>query len=98
MRHVPLRYAARLTLLLAEVKHPRYEAAARRFVIAFTEELRPPILQVKKVADALAHVHHYYYGHFAQLALHDLVGQLHQRSQKVEIGFDSLDEGKRRRI
>ena len=75
MKRVPLRYAARLTVLLADMKHPRYEAAARRFIVAFTEELEPPTMQVKKVADALAHVHHYYYAHFARDALQDLIGQ-----------------------
>lgn len=64
LRRVPLRYAARLTVLLADMKHPRYETAARHFIVAFTEELEPPTMQVKKVADALAHVHHHYYGAF----------------------------------
>jgi hypothetical protein len=55
LRYVPLRYAARLTVLLADVKHPRYEATARRFFVVFIEELEPPITQIKKLADALAH-------------------------------------------
>jgi hypothetical protein len=33
MRYVPLRYAARLTVLMADVKHPRYEAAARELIV-----------------------------------------------------------------
>jgi LmbE family N-acetylglucosaminyl deacetylase len=86
MKRVPLRYAARLTVLLADMKHPRDEAAARRFIVAFTEELEPPTMQVKKVADALAHVHHYY---FARDALQDLIGQLHEQGRSVEVDFDS---------
>ena len=89
MRRVPLRYAARLTVLLADLRHPRYEAAARRFIVAFTEELEPPTMQIKKVSDALAHVHHHYYGHFARLALQDLIGQLHERGRSVDLDFDS---------
>jgi hypothetical protein len=90
MEHVPLRYALRLTLLLADVKHPRYEAAARRLVARVLIELAPPMNEVKKLADALAHVHHYYYGTPARLALQDVVGQLHRRERSVEVNFDSL--------
>jgi hypothetical protein len=88
MRRVPLRYAARLTVLLADLRHPRYEAAARRFIVAFTEELEPPTMQIKKVSDALAHVHHHYYGHFARLALQNLIGQLHERGRSVDLDFE----------
>jgi len=97
MKRVPLRYAARLTVLLADLKHPRYEAAARRFIVAFTEELEPPTMQVKKVADALAHVHHYYYAHFARDALQDLIGQLHEQGRSVEVDFDSEPDNPRRK-
>lgn len=35
-------------------------------------------MQIKKVTDTLADVHHHYYGHFARLGLQDLIGQLHE--------------------
>lgn len=95
MRHVPLRYAARMTALMADVKHPRYEAAARELIVVFTEDLRPPPIQIKKLADALAHVHHHYYGVFARDGLQDLIRQLHQERRPVEINFDSLANERR---
>ncbi len=97
LRYVPLRYAARLTVLLADMKHPRYEAAARRFLVLLIEEVEPPTLQVKKVADALAHVHHHYYSNFARMALQDLIGQLHERGREVDLDFDSEEGGRRPR-
>lgn len=97
LKYVPLRYAARLTVLLADLKHPRYEATARRFIVVLIEELELPTIQIKKVADALAHVHHYHYGHFARLALQDLVGQLHERGRGVDLDFDSEPDGQPRR-
>jgi LmbE family N-acetylglucosaminyl deacetylase len=97
MKRVPLRYAARLTVLLADMEHPRYEAAARRFIVAFTEELEPKTMQVKKLADALAHVHHYYYAHFAREALQNLIGQLHEQGRSVEVDFDSEPDNPRRK-
>lgn len=92
LRHVPLRYALRLTLLLADKNDPRYEAAARRFMARVLIELEPPMLQAKKLADALAHVHDYYYGYPARLALQDVLGQLHRIGQRVDVGFNSLPD------
>lgn len=54
-------------------------------------------MQAKKLADALAHVHHYYYGHFARLALQELIGQLHERGRGVDLNFDSEPEERSRR-
>jgi hypothetical protein len=99
LRHVPLRYALRLTLLLAEARHPSYESAARRFLTRTIDELNPPLMEAKKLADALAHVHHHYYGHFARSALQDVVSQLHRIERPLSIGFDGPDEpatGRRR--
>lgn len=99
LRYVPLRYALRLTLLLADQKHPKYEAAARRFLSRVLHELNPPLLEAKRLADAFAHVDHHYYGHFARLALQDVVGQLHRiESAPLNIDFAGpFDDGKRRR-
>jgi hypothetical protein len=43
------------------------------------------------------HVHHHYYGHFARLALQDLIGQLHEQGRAVDLDFDSEPENPRRR-
>jgi hypothetical protein len=101
--YVPLRYAARLTLLLADQKHPKYEAAARRFLSRVIDELNPPLLEAKTLADALAHVGHYYYGPYARLALQDVVGQLHRiaSATPLNVDFAGPDENspkERRRI
>jgi len=90
LRHVPLRYAMRITLLLAEERHPLYEAAARRVLVRVVVELDPPMIEVKKLADVLAHVHSNLYWYEAQLALHDVVGQLHRMARDVSADFDSL--------
>jgi hypothetical protein len=87
---VPLRYALRLTLLLADRRDARYEAVAREFLRQILAELQPSLIEMKKLTDALAHVHHHYYGHFARLALQDVLGQLHRIERRVEVKFDSL--------
>jgi hypothetical protein len=90
LRHVPLRYAMRITLLLAEKRHPLYEAAARRVLVRVVVELEPPMIEVKKLADVLAHVHSNLYWYEAQLALRDVVGQLHRVARNLSADFDSL--------
>lgn len=91
LKHVPLRYAMRLTLLLAEQNHPLYEAAARRIGVRALEELRnTPLVEIKKLIDVLAHVHDNMYWYEAQCALRDVVGQLH-RMQRLDVDFDSLE-------
>jgi hypothetical protein len=94
LRHVPLRYEARLTLLLAERRHARYEAQAEQFFLALHMILKPKMMALKKLADVLAHVDHHYYGWPAQLALGDVAAQLHRihRRIEIEIDFDSLPE------
>jgi hypothetical protein len=91
LKHLPLRYAMRLTLLLAEQRHPLYEAAARRIGVRVLEELRnTPLVEIKKLIDVLAHVHDNVYWYEAQCALRDVVGQLH-RMQRLDVDFDSLE-------
>jgi hypothetical protein len=92
-RHVPLRYAARITRLLAEERHPRYKAAADAFLVRVIEEVHPPMLETKKLADALAHVHHVLYAFEALTALQNVVGQLH-RMHKISVEFDSEQMGR----
>jgi hypothetical protein len=93
-RYVPLRYALRLTLLLADNRSPRYEAAARRFLARVIEELNPPLIEIKKLADAFAHIRHPDYGHFARLTLQDVVGQLHRiELTPLSIEFESQEDG-----
>lgn len=91
LRFVPLRYAMRLTALLAEQRHPLYEAAARRIAVRVLEELLDtPLVEIKKLIDVLAHVHDNMYWYEAQCALRDVVGQLHRR-QRLDVDFDSLE-------
>lgn len=100
LRYVPLRHALRLTLLLADERHPRYEAAARRFLARVLEERNPPLMEAKRLADAFAHIRHHYYGHFARLALQGVVEQLHRiELEPLTIEFEGpMDQsgGKRR--
>jgi hypothetical protein len=95
LNYVPLRYAARLTLVLADCRHPLYEPTALRFLERTISEIRPPPIEVKKLADGLAHVHHGFYGWPARLGLQDVVGQLYRREASIQIEFDSLDLGGR---
>ena len=90
LRYVPLRYTLRLALLLADKDHPRYEEEALSVVAKAISERRPQVLQVKKLADALAHVHHHFYGFWARSALVNVIGQLHRRGRRVETVFDCL--------
>ena len=78
---MPLRYAMRITLLLAEKRHRLYEAAARRVLVRVIVELDPPIIEVRKLANVLAHVNDYLYWYEAQLALRDVVAQLHRMAR-----------------
>jgi hypothetical protein len=97
LRHVPLRYAMRITLLLAEKRHPLYDAAARRVLVRVVVELEPPMIEVKKLADVLANVHSNLYWYEAQLALRDVVGQLHRMAQGPSADFASLATRPRKR-
>jgi hypothetical protein len=91
LRFVPLRYAMRLTALLAEQRHPLYEAAARRLAVRVLEELLDTsLVEIKKLIDVLAHVHDNMYWYEAQCALRDVVSQLH-RMQRLDVDFDSLE-------
>jgi hypothetical protein len=94
--HVPLRFVVRVVALLGEEHDPRYRSAADRFLVRVIEEVKPkdPV-QIKKLADVLAHVHHYYWQHEAIAGLHDVVGQLHRRDVRLRIEFDSEGKGKR---
>ncbi|MFP5388327.1 MAG: hypothetical protein ACLGG5_03390 [Thermoleophilia bacterium] len=89
LRHVPLRYGMRITLLLAEKRHPLYDAAARRVLVRVVVELNPPMIEVKKLANVLAHVHSNLYWYEAQLALRDVVAQLHRMAGGHSTDFDS---------
>jgi len=93
---VPLRYALRLTLLLADTWDYRFKAASQRFLVRLMEELDVETIDVKKLADAFAHIHDYEQGQDARAALQDVVGQLHRMARRVEIDFDSLAVGARR--
>lgn len=88
---VPLDRALRLVLLLADRFDRRYESAARRFLARIVLEIRPEVIQIKKLADCLAHVHHGYYGPFARESLKDVIGQL-ERMEAISIHFARADD------
>ena len=83
--------ALRLTLLLSDQIHPLYEAAARRFLVRFIEEPEPRLFYCKRLADALAHVRHGFYGEAARKGLDELVWKLRDR-ERLNVEFDSLGE------
>lgn len=53
LRPLDLCRALRLTVLLGEREAPRFQAAARRWLVRFIEERRPTVEQIKRAADAL---------------------------------------------
>lgn len=87
---LPLDRALRLTLLLADQAHPKFQAAARRFLVRFTLECETSLLHVKRLADALAHLNHGFYGSYARQGLDDLVRKLWQRDKELLVDFNSL--------
>jgi hypothetical protein len=76
---VSLDQALLLTLRLADRADPRYQPAARRFLVRFTLECETSLIHVKRLADALAHLRHPYFGPYAREGLDDLVGKLRAR-------------------
>jgi hypothetical protein len=94
-RQVPwlsLDRALRLTLLLSDQVHPLYEPSARRFLVRFIQEPEPRLFYCKRLADALAHVRHGFYGEAARRGLDELVWKLRDRQQRLLVDFDSLGE------
>jgi hypothetical protein len=89
---LPLDRALLLTLLLADRAHPRYQAAARRLLVRFTVECETSLVHVKRLADALAHLHHPHFGPYAREGLDDLVGKLRTRERDLWVDFNSLPE------
>jgi hypothetical protein len=91
LRHVPLRYTLRLAVLLADKDHPLYEEEALHVLEQTIRERRAQVLQVKKLADALAHVHHGFYGFWARCP-----GRRHRptapKKARIEAAFDSLTD------
>lgn len=92
VRALPLDRALLLTLLLADLAHPRYQASARRFLVRFTIECETSLVHVKRLADALAHLHHPHFGPYAREGLDDLVGKLRAREHDLWVEFNSLPE------
>ena len=102
MRRLSLDRALLLTLLLADLAHPRYQASARRFIVRFTIECETSLVHVKRLADALAHLHHPHFGPYAREGLDNLVAKLRARERDVEsaatsetdpwVEFNSLPE------
>jgi hypothetical protein len=82
--------ALRYTLALSDRWDVNYEAAARQFLVRILVEVRPPLIQAKRLADAMAYVRHGYYGPFARAALEDVVRQLERRQAGLDVKFNSL--------
>jgi hypothetical protein len=80
----------RLTLRSGEAWDRRYHAAARRLLVRVMLEVEPPMLEAKKLADALAHLNHPVYATSAREGLWDCVDQL--RRMKLSVDFNSLPE------
>jgi hypothetical protein len=87
---ISLDRALRLTLRLGEAWDHRYHAFARRILARVVVEIEPPMLEAKKLADALAHLNHPVYAAAAREGLWDCVDQL--RRMKLRIDFNSLPE------
>jgi len=90
LRYVPARYLCRLALLLGETGHPRYEEIARALIVSVTRELEPEILQIKKFADALAHIDDAAWWWAARDAVQNVIAQLHRKWRKLNVDFNSL--------
>jgi hypothetical protein len=82
----------RLTLLLSDQVHPLYEPSARRFLVRFIQEPEPRLFYCKRLAYALAHVQHGFYGEAARQGLDDLIWKLRGREQRLLVEFDSVGE------
>jgi hypothetical protein len=78
-----------LTLQLADRADPRYQAAACRFLVRFILECETSLIHVTRLADALAHLRHPYFGPYAREGLDDLVGKLRAREGNGETAPDS---------
>ena len=91
LRTLSLDRELRLVLLLADRIHPDYEAEARHFLVRFIVEPEPRLFYCKRLADALAHVHHGFYGEAARKGLDELVWKLRDRERLI-VEFDSLGE------
>jgi len=92
IRGLSLDRALLLTLLLADQAHPRYQAAARRFLVRFAVECETSLIHVKRLADALAHLRHPYFGPYAREGLVNLVGKLRAHEHDLWVEFNSLPE------
>jgi len=82
--YIPLDQALKLTILMGlDASETGYEKAARRFLERFIREAKPTLVQVKKVADALAELPkrlgYAEPGESPEWALRDLAGQLERR-------------------
>lgn len=79
---LPLDRALLFTLRLADRADPRYQAAARRFLVRFALECETSLIHVKRLADALAHLHHPHFGPYAREGLDELAGKLRERERQ----------------
>jgi hypothetical protein len=81
-----------LTVLAAEEHNPRFEEMAQHLIVKAIEDADPPLLQVKKLADALAHLHDEELGRYAWSGLIRCAGRLRDNYRGLEVDFDSLAE------
>lgn len=84
--------ALRLLLRLSERWDGGYQDGARHFLVRVLVEIEPPLIEAKRLADAMAHTRHGYFGPFATDALRDVVAQLERRERRLAADFSSLPE------
>ncbi len=92
VERLPLPQALRFLLRLSDRWSVSYERAALRFVVRVIDEIEPPIFEVKRLADALAHVRHGHFGPYAMQGLERAVRQLERREKRLSVEFTSRAE------
>jgi hypothetical protein len=81
MAHVSLDRALRLTVLMGAEDDPKAERSARRFLVRFIREQRPPLNQISQLVDALeSSARDGFLGEDSRQALSDLADRLANQS------------------
>ncbi len=85
---LPLDRALALIILAGEEGDTRYEPATRRFMVRVLEEIEPPNLQTKRLADCVTCVDDPECGWEAREGLARVVGQLRRRARRISLEFE----------
>jgi hypothetical protein len=92
VERLPLPQALRFLLYLSDRWSASYERAALRFIVRVIDEVEPPIFEVKRLADALAHLRHGHFGPYAREGLKRAMRQLERREERLSVEFTSRAE------